>query len=117
MATRSSILPGKFHGQRSLAGYSPRGRKEPDTNEHRHQGGVLLEHTWRRGAPGTAADPARPGHPNTQLWPHWARDLALNTKSILKKIVKNLLCIEKQRLQQELRISRKGKTPLVKANI
>ena len=24
MATRSSILPGKFHGQRRLAGYSPR---------------------------------------------------------------------------------------------
>ena len=23
MATHSSILPGKFHGQRSLAGYSP----------------------------------------------------------------------------------------------
>ena len=26
-ATHSSILPGKFHGQRSLAGYSPWGRK------------------------------------------------------------------------------------------
>ena len=23
MATHSNILPGKFHGQRSLAGYSP----------------------------------------------------------------------------------------------
>ena len=28
------FLPGKFHGQRSLLGYSPRGRKESDTNEH-----------------------------------------------------------------------------------
>ena len=27
MATHSSILPGKFHGQRSLAGYSPWGHK------------------------------------------------------------------------------------------
>ena len=27
-------LPGEFHGQRSLAGYSPCGRKEPDTAEH-----------------------------------------------------------------------------------
>ena len=27
MATRSSALAGKSHGQRSLAGYSPRGRR------------------------------------------------------------------------------------------
>ena len=30
------FLPGKFHGQRSLAGYSPWGRKESDTTEHIH---------------------------------------------------------------------------------
>ena len=28
------FLPGKFHGQRSLAGCSPWGRKELDTTEH-----------------------------------------------------------------------------------
>ena len=28
------LLPEKFHGQRSLAGYSPGGRKELDTTEH-----------------------------------------------------------------------------------
>ena len=28
------LLPGKFHGQRSLAGYSPWGHKELDTTEH-----------------------------------------------------------------------------------
>ena len=28
------FLPGKFHGQRSLTGYSPRGCKELDTTEH-----------------------------------------------------------------------------------
>ena len=28
MATYSSILPGEFHGQRSLAGYSPWGSEE-----------------------------------------------------------------------------------------
>jgi len=28
------FLPGKFHGQRSLAGYSPWGCKESDTTEH-----------------------------------------------------------------------------------
>ena len=27
------FLPGEFHGQRSLAGYSPWGRKEPDKTE------------------------------------------------------------------------------------
>ena len=29
------FLPGKFHGQRSLVGYSPGGCKELDTTEHR----------------------------------------------------------------------------------
>ena len=28
------FLPGESHGQRSLAGYSPWGRKELDTTEH-----------------------------------------------------------------------------------
>ena len=28
------VLPGKFHEQKSLAGYSPWGRKESDTTEH-----------------------------------------------------------------------------------
>ena len=27
------FLPGEFHGQRSLVGYSPWGLKEPDTTE------------------------------------------------------------------------------------
>ena len=30
------FLPGKSHGQRSLAGYSPWGCKELDTTEHQH---------------------------------------------------------------------------------
>ena len=34
----SSILPGESHGQRSLVGYSPQGRKESDTTE-------VTEHT------------------------------------------------------------------------
>ena len=29
-----AFLPGKFHGQRGLVGYSPWGCEEPDTNEH-----------------------------------------------------------------------------------
>ena len=31
MATQSSMLAGKSHGQGSLAGYSPQGHKESDT--------------------------------------------------------------------------------------
>ena len=34
MATHSSILARKSHGQRSLAGCSPWGREESDTAEH-----------------------------------------------------------------------------------
>ena len=33
MAIHASTLPGKFHGQRSLAGYSPWGCKELDMTE------------------------------------------------------------------------------------
>ena len=33
MATHSSILAGKSHGQRSLAGYSPWGHRESNTTE------------------------------------------------------------------------------------
>ena len=30
------LLPGKFHGQRSLVNYSPQGRKESGTTERHH---------------------------------------------------------------------------------
>ena len=33
IATHSSILPGEFHGQRSLVGYSSRGHEELDTTQ------------------------------------------------------------------------------------
>ena len=33
MAAHSVFSPGKFHGQRSLAGYSPWGHKESDMTE------------------------------------------------------------------------------------
>ena len=33
MATHSSILAGEIHGQRSLAGYSPKGCKGSDTTQ------------------------------------------------------------------------------------
>ena len=34
MATHSKFLPGESHGQRSLVGSSPWGRKESDTSGH-----------------------------------------------------------------------------------
>ena len=53
------FLPGKAHGQRSLAGYSPQGCKEADTNEWQHThtrtdynsyrsvGLILMESLWK----------------------------------------------------------------------
>ena len=42
MATHSSILPEKFHGQRNLAGYNPWGHRELDTTERLSNGGCSL---------------------------------------------------------------------------
>jgi len=36
------FLPGKFHGQRSLVGYSSEGCKELDTTEHAHIGILVI---------------------------------------------------------------------------
>ena len=43
-ATHSVFLPGKFHGQRSLAGYSPWGCRELDTKEHIIFPGLLTQY-------------------------------------------------------------------------
>ena len=42
MAITPVFLPGKSHGQRSPAGYSPWGRKESDTTEHTNTNKVSL---------------------------------------------------------------------------
>ena len=39
------LLPGKFHGQRSLVGYSPWGRKESDMTEPLHSLMYIYTHT------------------------------------------------------------------------
>ena len=41
------FLPGKFHGQRSLAGYSPSCRKESDTAEHNNKEGKNTTKPWK----------------------------------------------------------------------
>ena len=60
------FLPGKTHGQRSLAGCSPWGHKEPDTAEYHHhttqlgghlhqgQAGETQRHVWAQQDEGTA---------------------------------------------------------------
>ena len=40
------FLPGKFHGQKSLAGYSPRGHKKSDTTEYTPQLSTVIFHNW-----------------------------------------------------------------------
>ena len=50
MATHSSILPGESYGQRSLAGYSPRGSKKSDMTEHLIQStGTIIGHYKTKG--------------------------------------------------------------------
>ena len=58
------LLPGKFHGQRGLAGHSPRGHKESDTAEH-----TSTLHKDRTG-PLQAAQPGQKGSPNCPSGPH-----------------------------------------------
>ena len=43
MATTPGFLPGKSHGQRSLAGCSPRGHEDSDTTE---DGTLPLTQDW-----------------------------------------------------------------------
>ena len=51
MALTPVFLPGEFHGQRSLVGYSPRGHKESDATEHTHHTGSFTcpcSYLWAR---------------------------------------------------------------------
>ena len=43
------FLPGEFHGQKSLAGYSPWGHTESDTTEHAHNEG-RMDQVWILGS-------------------------------------------------------------------
>ena len=62
MATHSTIfLPGKSHGERSLAGYSPRSCKELDENEQLST--RVRRSTWEL----VFKNETCPGNPNMQL--------------------------------------------------
>ena len=66
MATHSSILAGKSHGHRSLAGYSPWGRTVSDTTERL----TLFWKEWAVHAVPRKSDPARQARPGgTSLQP------------------------------------------------
>ena len=47
---RPVFLPGEFHGQRSLAGYSPQGCKESDTTERLSTRAIKLAFTRMQNA-------------------------------------------------------------------
>ena len=70
------FLPGKSHGQRSLAGYSPRGRKESDTTED--------STTTTCGLHSTNSFPLETQPPNSIL-------KMKNLKDIKRKLIMNLL--------------------------
>ena len=50
MATTPVFLPEESHGQRSLVGYNPRGRKQSDTT-------LRLNNNTHQGLPGLCRDP------------------------------------------------------------
>ena len=67
MATQPVFLPEKSHGQKSLVGYRPWGRKESDTTEQLH-----FTSSWR---------PTRPSRTNTQKrCPFHYRELECNSR-------------------------------------
>ena len=65
MAPIPLFLPGEFHGQRSLAGYSPWGRKESDTTEVTKQTHSLNHRTPKCSSPTTIHQDASQDSP----WP------------------------------------------------
>ena len=79
MATHSSILAGAFHGQRSLAGYSPRGHQRSDRTErlpHSVHGAMWYDITRNVTGHGRAPPPAEPRpqdalHPGRGHRPAW----------------------------------------------
>ena len=50
MASAPVFLPGEFHGQRSLAGYSPRGHKVSDKTEGLILSTFVMKHSFVLGS-------------------------------------------------------------------
>ena len=68
------LLPGKFCGQRSLLGYSPRGRKESDTTEQLH---FITYCLWWLSSKGSACQCR--GHRRCEFDP-WVRKIPWSRK-------------------------------------
>ena len=60
------FLPGKFHGQRSLAGYSPRDCKQSDTTEHMTLTIVTIKQIYNT---------IMQSHPKPKTLAHWHPEL------------------------------------------
>ena len=72
MATHSSILPGEFHGQRSLVGYSPWGGEELDMT------GAIITHLAAAASPGNIVKGKSMGPtPNTLNHNLWELELVM----------------------------------------
>ena len=48
MATHSGFLPGESHGQKSLVGYGPQGRKESDMTETTEKALLIHILVWQK---------------------------------------------------------------------
>ena len=74
METHSSILPGEFHEQRSLEGYSPQGHRESGTTDDKHfhfkPRLFLIKFRWKRGSTmGPMGERPQPSARETALFP------------------------------------------------
>ena len=80
------FLPGKFHGQRSLVGYSPWGHRELDITEHKHTHADYTGITFKKDPKGWClhTDAAAPEDPEQNLTVSNVKDSAsYNSKPII----------------------------------
>ena len=79
-------LPGKFHGQRSLVGYSPWGPKDSDTTEHTHtHTAPEPSYLWKAPSSLQCRDPSDISQSMSQIYRHFfcAKHGVNNIKSLL----------------------------------
>ena len=90
LAPTPVLLPGKFHGRRSLGGYSPWSHEESDTTERLHalekematHSTVLAWKISGKGEPGRL--PSMGSHRDGQDWSHLAAAAAMLAKQCSK---------------------------------
>ena len=65
------LLPGKSHEQRSLVGYSPWGRKEPDTTEQLHFHFSIHHNSYCAASTSTENRKKKSIYGKPEMWGHW----------------------------------------------